>query len=211
MSESTYARAFADVYERELENDPNLPFEVMKLRKKLLQGDLDWAADYFGQAYMDAWSDAEIYALANLLADIHDGKFLFSTVYLGCSPTSDKNIELNQKMLDTGLSKASSAVSRVEGHSVYFDGVVLNGCGDCDGHITWTNQLCFQTVGEGCVPFSRYLTAPAEGIALEIGNQAFSKSLVYMRNSGGYPMGFLARWAYESNFLHIGYYRGDDI
>jgi hypothetical protein len=205
MNGSVYSRGISDVWQRESEGNSDLLLSVSMRRRNLMHDSENWLTVFCGMNYMDTWTDSEIYALMLLESDANKGRLLFSTVHLGYSPTSDKQIAENQRNLDAGLFNASRMVSSVEGKSVRLSSVVQNGCGDYDGVFYWTGNLCFQTVGENCQFRSIYLPCPNGGVALEIGDQAFSKTLVYMRLSGGYPMGFLARWPYGCDFLHIGY------
>lgn len=192
---SVYSQAGREVFDALDYKIQQIVFEYQHL---LNQGHFGWFAEACGQTNTH-WDAPESYSFAKLLEEYLCGRLYTVSLYLGETPESDREIHTNQKCLSIGLQKASKDISESEGRMTWITGHVKNGCGDADGYIAWTDYLRvsnYEGVEQQVYSFDH-------GIALEIGQQAMSKTLVHL-NSSILPR-MLARWPYGSRFLHLLY------
>jgi hypothetical protein len=157
----------------------------VKLRQRYYSREV---VDALGQYFMSPPLH-EVFSFLQLWTHLHTGEVAAVRLYMGQTPFADSNIEANNAALQK-IEKCSGIRCRAE---------FWGGLSDSDGFIQVEEPIELSTISLE-IPNVTIEHGGADSLSfpLEVGYQAWSKSLVTLRQ-----VGLLARWPYDSKDLWL--------
>jgi hypothetical protein len=193
MRTSIHERALKDAFYRAISEDPQIAAMAAEIRNNLLSGGF-YAQDFVDASFQKWEGDREItlieaYAFGHLWAYYNTGAIACCSVPLPRGPHKDREVELNQSILDQLPGGFRAKFFPERGRGADDDGVFVIP----EGIGLWRSFR-----GDGDVRDESWSFAQERTVALEVGTTSVSKTLYHLRCRNG-----VARWPYGSNKIMV--------